>query len=243
MAVSYAEPAQAVIAEAGFTFVGAEAMRAMLSRFGSLSDWTEFCDSWNDLALDTYMADGGRYRLRRHAVYAATPAGIDRQPHQAHYQAVKYNPLHGGIERWFEPIEPAIGSGETMRAVLGCSRAIFEGLSSARSWHVEAHQFRIEAREGERGKPTPEGVHRDGVDYVIVLLIDRSNVTSGVTSVHALDGRQLGSFTLTAALDAALLDDTRVAHGVTAISPLDPSKPAHRDVLVITWRARNAGTA
>jgi hypothetical protein len=235
MAVSFAEPAQAVIAEAGFAFVGAEAMLAMLSRAGSLSDWNAFRDSWNDLALDTYMADGGRYRRRRHAVFAATPSGIVRLPHQAHYQTVEYNRLHGGIERWFEPIAPAIGGGDTMRAVLACSRAIFEGLSPVREWRVEVHQFRIEAREGERGKPTPEGVHRDGVDYVIVLLIDRSNVTSGVTSVYALDGRQLGSFTLTAALDAALLDDARVAHGVTAISPLDPSKPAHRDVLVVTW--------
>src|SRR5438128_2444142 len=80
---------------------------------------------------------------------------------------------------------------------------------------VEVHQFRIEARAAEHGQPTPEGVHRDGVDYVLVLLVDRVNIVSGTTTVHALDGRPLGSFTLASPLDTTLLDDARVAHGVT----------------------------
>jgi hypothetical protein len=37
-------------------------------------------------------------------------------------------------------------------------------------------------------------------------------------------------------MDAALLDDHRVFHGVTPVAPLDPARPAHRDVLVLTWR-------
>ena len=35
---------------------------------------------------------------------------------------------------------------------------------------------------------------------------------------------------------AALVDDSRVFHGVTAIRPTDPSRPAFRDVLVVTFR-------
>jgi hypothetical protein len=46
----------------------------------------------------------------------------------------------------------------------------------------------------------------------------------------------LGSFTLTAPLDAALVDDARVFHGVTAVEALDPALPAHRDVLVVTFK-------
>jgi hypothetical protein len=47
---------------------------------------------------------------------------------------------------------------------------------------------------------------------------------------------ELGSFTLTSLLDAAFVDDSRVYHGVTAVQPLDPTKPAYRDVLVVTFR-------
>ena len=79
-------------------------------------------------------------------------------------------------------------------------------------------------------------MHRDGVDYVLVLLIDRQNIASGTTTVHALNGLELGAFTLTEPLDAALLDDSKVAHGVTPIEPVDAARPAYRDVLVVTWR-------
>ncbi|HOZ04516.1 MAG TPA: 2OG-Fe dioxygenase family protein, partial [Arenimonas sp.] len=40
------------------------------------------------------------------------------------------------------------------------------------------------------------------------------------------------------AFDAALVDDTRAYHGVTAVQPLDSSLPAYRDVLVVTFRKR-----
>jgi hypothetical protein len=183
------------------------------------------------------MADGGRYRRRRHAVFAAAAGtGIERQPHQPHYQTTEYNPIHGGIARWFEPILPAVADGPTLRTVLGFCRALFEGLApAAPAWRIEVHQFRIEARGHEAGRPTPEGLHRDGVDYVLVLLVNRRNIARGTTSIHALDGRALGQFTLTDPLDAAIVDDSRVAHGVTPVEALDPAQPAYRDVLVVTF--------
>src|SRR3954468_3180356 len=233
------DPLPAAIARDGYSFVHALEMRELLTRAGPLDDWTAFAASWNRLELDRYMADGGRYRRRRHANYAATvDGGIVRAAHQPHYQSRDYNALNGGIARWFEPIEPDVGDGASMRAILACSGSLFERLGGRGDWQVEAHQFRIEARRDERGQPTPEGIHRDGVDYVLVLLIDRQNIASGTTTVHALTGDELGAFTLAAPLDAALLDDARVAHGVTAIEPVDGDQPAWRDVLVVTWRRR-----
>lgn len=222
-------------------------MRDMLAPFGSTSDWDAFAESWNELELDTYMADGGRYRRRRHAVYVATDAATDavtgavtgavrRDAHQPHYQALDYNPLNGGVARWFEPIAPEVGGGQTMRTVLAfCHRFFGSVAPQTRAWRVEAHQFRIEARSWESGRPTPEGLHRDGVDYVLVLLVRRRNIQSGTTTIHGPDGQRLGDFTLTQPLDAALLDDSRVSHGVTPVQPLDPTAPAYRDVLVMTF--------
>jgi len=226
------------MAAEGFALVRAPEMRALLERYGALSDWAAFAASWNDLGLDTYMADGGRYRKRRHAAFGAVAgaAEIARKPHQPHYQSRDYNALNGGIERWFAPVLPEIGAGPSMTAILRACRDLFEQLTPAPAWHIEVHQFRIEARRGEAGRPTPEGMHRDGVDHVLVLLIGRDNVRSGETSIHALDGRTLGSFTLTEPLDAALVDDRRVMHGVTPVGPVDASRPGFRDVLVVTFR-------
>lgn len=229
---------QTTIVQDGFAFVHGDAMRQLLAPFGSLDDWAGFAESWNHLELDGYMADGGRYRRRRHAAYSVTVDGIERKPHQAHYQTVEYNPLHGGIARWFEPIAPNTGAGPSMRAILSFCRSLFSRVApTSPEWHVEAHQFRIEARPTEPGRPTPEGQHRDGVDYVLVLLVNRRNIASGMTTIHALDSRPLGHFTLTDPLDAALVDDQRVSHGVTPVEPIDPSSPAYRDVLVVTFRS------
>jgi len=103
--------------------------------------------------------------------------------------------------------------------------------------HVEMHQFRIEASLAEAGRPTPEGMHRDGVDWVFVMLVDRRNVGEGVTRIGAPDGQPLGEFTLAQAGDAVLIDDHRILHGVTEIHGVDPAQPAWRDALVLTFVA------
>jgi hypothetical protein len=223
----------------GFAFVRSPEMGGLLEQRG-LRDWGSFAASWNGLGVDTYMADGGRYRRRRFAAFRAGTVGIVRKPHQPHYQSRDYNQLNGGIERWFEPVTDAIAGHPALTAILHTSHALFDRLTPAElrpeAWHVELHQFRIEARPGAAGHPTPEGMHRDGVDWVLVLMVQRENVASGETTIYDLVKRPLGSFTLTAPLDAALVDDSRVYHGVTAVTPLDPSSPAYRDVLVATFR-------
>lgn len=228
----------ATLADKGYAFVTADTMRDALGA-STLDDWPAFAASWNELGDDTYLAAHGRHRRRRHATFAIDAEGtVRRQSHQPHYQSLSYNRLQGDIERWFAPVEASIADGPSLRRIIAFCRACFGPLSPAtRQWRVETHQFRIEARADEAGEPTPEGIHRDGVDYVLVLLIDRVNIERGTTSIHAADGRELGHFTLTRAFDAALVDDNRVFHGVTAVVPKDPRQPAHRDVLVVTFKA------
>lgn len=214
-------------------------MRSLLGD-PSPRDWPTFAASWNDLELDTHLPEGHRYRRRRHATLSAR-AG-DRsfrvEAHQPHYQTVEYNPLVGGIERWFEPVRPEILAGDTFGRVMHFCLGLFGEFKPQANWHIEAHQFRIEARADALGQPTPEGVHRDGVDYVLVMLVNRDNIESGTTTIHAAGGELLGSFTLAAPFDSALVDDHRVAHGVTPVRPVDASRPAHRDVLVVTFKDR-----
>ncbi len=236
------DPASALpglLSHQGYAFLPATAMRSMLDP-GALARWDQFAASWDHLGLDRYMADGGRYRRRRHAVFSVGRAGIERKPHQPHYQSRDYNALNGGIERWFTPVEDQIADHPVLLSILSVCHRLFDALTPPggrpEAWHVEIHQFRIEPDPGQDGQPTPEGLHRDGVDWVLVLLVSRENIGSGVTSIHDLQRRELGSFTLGHPLDAAFVDDGRVYHGVTAIRAIDPARPAHRDVLVVTFR-------
>ena len=191
--------------------------------------------TWDDLPSDPYLKDGGRYRRRRHACFVVDGATSTLAPHRAHWQPVEYNALHGGMQRWFEPIGSVVLESDAWRDLLvglgrACSRAHGE-----RPWFVEAHQFRIDT-EGGIGRPTPEGAHRDGVDFVAVILIGRRGVKGGETRVFDADGPNGQRFTMTAPWTTLLLDDARVIHETTPIQPLDEGRGV-RDTLVLTYRA------
>ena len=224
-----------------FLFVDAGQCVRLLSDIAGLPIGEDplFLESWNQLEQDNYMADGGKYRKRRHATYAIHNAGESAQlmPYQPHYQTLDYNPLNGGVARYFAPILDDLHQSPTLAALLEFGNRVFSAISGNPQWHIELHQFRIEARDGKLGKPTPEGVHRDGVDFVIVVMIKRVNIESGATTIFDLENRLLGEFMLRQPLDMVLVNDRRVYHGVTPITQIDPELEAYRDVLVITFKA------
>ncbi|GHC21685.1 hypothetical protein GCM10010082_11810 [Kushneria pakistanensis] len=202
-------------------------------------DRAAFTRYWDDLAPDRFMNDGGRYRRRRHAVFSAAPGAhsLVRKPHQPHFQTTHFNALNGGIERHFEPV--ADGAVETHAFAFLCELClgVFGRCASDAAWHVEMHQFRIEVGgDIATGLPTPEGLHRDGVDFVAMVMIHRDNVCQGVSHIHGLDRQPLADFTLAECLDMALVDDTRVLHGVTPIVAMDAERTGTRDLLVLTFK-------
>ncbi len=190
--------------------------------------------SWNDLPPDAYLRDGGRYRRRRHACYVVRDGDAVPAPHRAHWQPVEYNALHGGMQRWFEPVAPATAGARAWNQLLCAIGEVCSSLKGAQPWYVEAHQFRIDTTDGI-GRPTPEGAHRDGVDLVAVFLVDRDGIKGGETRVFAADGPAGQRFTLTTPWSLLLLDDERVIHESTPIQPL--AGGGHRDTLVLTYRA------
>ena len=238
-AVQVADIAERLTAE-DFLFVDAACTIELLTAISATDIVADhaFTDSWNRLEEDQYMADGGKYRKRRHAVYAIQRPGetARRMPYQPHYQTLDYNPLNGGVARYFAPILDDLHLSPTLAALLEFGNRVFGRISGNHQWHIELHQFRIEARDGKLGKPTPEGVHRDGVDFVIVVMIRRVNIDSGATTIFNLEHQLIGEFMLRETFDMVLVNDRRVYHGVTPITRLDADQEAYRDVLVITFR-------
>ena len=189
--------------------------------------------SWDDLPPDAHLRDGGRYRRRRHSSFIVDRGEVLLVAQRAHWQPVEYNALHGGIERWFEPIAPQVLSAPAWRRIVVAFAALASSLRGEQPWYVEAHQFRIDTTDGI-GRPTPEGAHRDGVDLVVVMLVDRMGIKGGETRVFDADGPTGLRFTLRAPWSALILDDARVVHESTPIQPLEAH--GHRDTLVLTYR-------
>ena len=197
-----------------------------------------FAATWDDLPPDPYLKDGGRYRRRRHSCFVVEDGRTSLAPHRAHWQPVEYNALHGGMQRWFEPMDGSVVAAPAWSALIAGLGALCDRVAPAPRWHVEAHQFRIDT-EGGIGRPTPEGAHRDGVDFVAVLLVGRSGVKGGETRVFDAAGPDGRRFTMLEPGTLLLLDDARMIHETTPIQPLADvdGQRGHRDTLVLTYRA------
>lgn len=216
----------------GFAVLGAADVCSLAGvDLAQLQAWTPL---WDDLPPDNYLRDGGRYRRRRHSCFVVGREAVTQAPHRPHWQPVEYNALHGGMQRHFEPMAPAMVHSAAWPALLAWLGRVATDVKGAQPWFVEAHPFRIDTTDGI-GRPTPEGAHRDGVDLVAVFMVARHAIKGGETRVFDAHGPQGQRFTLTEPWSVLLLDDARVIHESTPIQPL--AGGGHRDTLVVTLRA------
>ena len=204
-------------------------------------DWAALTPSWDRLPPDAHLRDGGHYRRRRHACFIQERGSdtLIQTPHRAHWQPTMYNALHGGFERWFDPVEPLVAQAPAWTLLLTELGKLFSQVKpQVARWHIEAHQFRIDTAGGV-GRPTPEGAHRDGMDFVAVLLVARRGVKGGETRVFDAHGPSGMRFLMQEPLTALLMDDERVIHETTPLFPADGQPPENglRDTLVLTYRA------
>ena len=112
-------PAQ--LASAGFAVLDA----ASLAQLAALDVTTVagWAHHWDGLPPDEHLRDGGRYRRRRHGCFVVDGSRVEPAPHRAHWQPVEYNALHGGIERWFEPLAPEMAADAAfLRLLQGLAR-------------------------------------------------------------------------------------------------------------------------
>lgn len=218
------------------SFIGGEALQSACAV--SADHWNDFADCWNQLTLDQYMGDNGTYRFRRYGEFELDhPEGTLRQlPHGPYEQPSYINPLNGGIKRYFDPLEQRFVDNPFLNDLLRsladiCNRA--QGENS--KWNIRLHPYRIRANKETVGKPTPEGIHRDGVDFIVTLMIGRNNVMGGQTSITDPKERLLYTYTLTHPMDMVVANDALTMHGVSPIRCDDPERAAWRDVLVIAF--------
>lgn len=201
-------------------------------------DWKDFCGSWNRLVADRYMKEGDTFRERRFCKYVvnASEMSFKELDDCGFFQPSAINSYAGDLRREFSPVEPNIRKSRILLEIIKtCLGAILVDCeSSAKIWSVYIHQFRINCDITLTGKPTPEGLHRDGHDYISMHLINRSRIEGGESHICTRSGRSLISVTLEDRMDSFLINDRAVLHGVSPITP-STAEPGHRDMLVIDY--------
>ena len=200
-------------------------------------EWTRFAGHWEELAPDPYAAELGTRRLRRYGHFLFSPADGDftLMAHSSFVQPEDSNPLYVEKDRYFEPLTDAFAKDPLLQRILKLLGRLATALDDAPEWSAKVTPFRVLASTDDKGQPTPEGLHRDGVTLVTSLMIGRRNALGGESTVVDMAGRCMLATTLHEPGTLLLGDDRRTLHGVSPIRPRDPARPARRDVLVITF--------
>jgi hypothetical protein len=199
--------------------------------------WADFSHYWNALTLDRHMADGGTYRLRRYGAFALQrPGQMHLLPHEPYVQPLYINSLNGGVSRVFDPLETGFSQHVVLMSLLNQIADLVDTIEGqAQCWNIKLHPYRILAQPGGAGLPTPEGLHRDGVDYIATMLVKRVNIAGGETLVTDADKHLLWRKILSAPMDIVIVNDHRTMHAVTPVTPIVDGVEAYRDVLVVAF--------
>ena len=191
--------------------------------------WTRFGRHWENLAPDPYAAEPGVQRLRRYGQYSFRDGVARRMPTRAFAQPD-------------DPLTDAFAEDPVLHGLMKLLGRMAAALDEVAEWNVKVYPFRIRSLADDsgtaEGRPTPEGMHRDGVTLVSSLLVGRRNAIGGESSVCDRSGRRLLSAMLAEPGTWLLSDDRRTLHGVTPVRPIDGFGPAQRDVLVVTFASR-----
>ncbi len=204
--------------------------------FFELADWERFSSFWNNLKQDTYMADGGLYRYRRYSEYKFNieVSKLELLPHVPYMQSSHINSLNGDIERYYEPLEKEMTNTLFFNEYIKWLGNLFSNTLMCKTWKIKIFANRI-ISNGNVGKPTPEGLHRDGDDFTSVLLVNKYNVSGGMSTITDLDENFISNFNMEDKCDLCLLNDPYIKHGVSEINAINNNIDSFRDVLVVMF--------
>ncbi len=220
----------------GFTCIKGKKLQTELNL--SASQVKTFQGYWEDLKLDMYMNDGGNYRYRRYSQLNRLSQDpiFKLLPHEPYSQPSYINTLNGNVLRKFEPMGKDFIECTALNKILYFIQCSIDEIEGNRlSWNIRLHPYRILANSESPGLPTPEGLHRDGVDYICTLMLNRINITGGATTITDLNKSPIKKLTLEDPLDLVIANDNLTMHDVSPIIPTTNSCNGYRDVLVIAF--------
>ena len=192
-------------------------------------DFSVFDPFFANLPLDPYIQ--GTFRRRRFSRFAGPPDNFSRLPHKYFEQSLSVNRLAGGIKRDFPELEDQLVALPQFQMLV--ARFVDFSKVDPETAEIGIHQIRIVASPDEVGEPAPEGIHKDGFDFVGIFCINRRNLIGAEThlyeepSASPIFAKELqpGEF--------VLVNDRRLYHFTSSIE-LAGAGEGTRDVFVMT---------
>lgn len=183
---------------------------------------------FDNLPVDPYIK--GNYRLRRLSRFIVSGDKLIKLPHGYLFQSKDYNPLVGDIKREFTELEDAL-------IELDIFKNLVLAFSDSCKLHPEAeigvHQIRTTCTPDNFGNPAPEGIHRDGTDFIGIFSVDRDNIQGGETHLYTAKKEKPVFNKILNPGELLLINDHKFFHYTTPIKPISDGIGT-RDVFVLT---------
>lgn len=187
-----------------------------------------FKQYFNDLPVDPYVK--GKYRFRRLSRFTAAGNELVKLPHGYLFQSKEYNPLVGDIKREFAEIDDALTKLDDFKKLVF---AFIDACKLHPESEIGVHQIRTSCSVNNFGNPAPEGIHRDGTDFIGIFSVNRENIQGGETHLYVEKKEKPVFKKILNPGELLLVNDREFFHFTTPIKPTSDAQGV-RDVFVLT---------
>ena len=192
-------------------------------------DTASFEPFFADLPVDPYIQ--GHFRRRRFSRFTGTPENLHRLEHKYFLQSSQVNKLAGGVKRDFPELDERLLELSDFQRLIEAFIDFSKIDPLVREMGV--HQIRIVASRNEQGEPAPEGIHKDGFDFVGIFCIKRQAISGGETHLYRAKDQPPIFDKILQPGEFVMVNDRTLYHYASPVAP-EGAGQGERDVFVIT---------
>ncbi|OUY08441.1 2OG-Fe dioxygenase family protein [Acinetobacter populi] len=192
-------------------------------------------ETFDHLNEDKYLKAQDKFRFRAYSTGNLVNSILKwKEENSSFLQSKELNNYMGDVVRHFNQLPPR--SKKYINIVI---RSLFDSSTIPKAnYEIGCHQIRIIATDKFNGYPAPEGFHRDGFDYIAIHCAQLNNVNGAISLVRSLDNKEKLYEHILLPSQIMVLNDNKVEHYITPITPKIPNKKAYRDIFVITFNKK-----
>lgn len=187
-----------------------------------------FQQFFKDLPVDPYMKR--KYRYRRLSRFVVHGNELVKLPHGYLFQSKQYNSVMGDIQREFAELDDRLIALDNFKLMVF---AFFDSCKIHPEAEIGIHQIRTTCSPKNFGNPAPEGIHRDGADFIGIFSVDRTNIVGGETQLYLAKKDKPVFNKVLHPGELLLVNDHEFFHFTTPIKP-EFEGVGTRDVFVLT---------
>ena len=193
---------------------------------------SEIIKSFKKLPPDKYEKSKGYYfRFRRFSKFRVINQKINFLSETNFFQDKKTNRYAGGLKRQFQPISEKV----KLKIIKIFKINFLRFIKNEKKIEVGLHQLRIKCGKNFVGYPVPEGWHKDGFDYVILINFGSTNIKGGITRIkQSIDQSNDVFSSFLKKGEFLFVNDKKYFHYTDPINVVNQPTEGTRDTLVIT---------